>query len=515
MATATKTNRRKSTSARTSDPLELRTPRKVAITPPKSAELQFVPIGRIQPAADNHRQTFDEDSLQELAESIRQHGVLQPLLLRPLGPERFAATGNSFEIVAGERRWRAAKIAGLTEVPAQVVERSGLFGSLAMLHENIMRVDLNPIERAEAIKRLMDEHGLTQAEVGAVVGVQQGQISNELRLLKLPASLQARVADGRLAPTLIRTILPVADIEVVADEIAQQIDNAEKNGLEVDARFLKQVMKDAVLKHTRCMKVFSFSEYAAPRPTDRHFSKVSDEQLEALDVREFKFLSEWDGQKRALNKKLFNELNQPTFQKRKEKHEAWKKQRSAASQPSKKNSKVMFESDWKVRQQIEIDCCELLADALETCKDKAASRTVSLALLAMAECVDVADVDLRYDRTDRAALLLERLSVPPAQQDQLIRNSLVNELRNGFNMPVAETIVLAKALGADLLQAWKPSSALLGTLTHEGRLALAEFGGVDADRICVVDPVQGTTEINWPAGLIPPFLQTLFGHEDE
>lgn len=496
---------------KTASPKTPKAARKITVRPSGPSELDHVATVLIRPARDNHRMDFDPDQLEELAASIRDNGILQPLLLRRVIPEHDACI---YEIIAGERRWRAAKLAGLTEVPAQIVERSGLSGSLAMLHENIMRVDLNPIERAEAIRRLMDEHGLTQAEVGAMVGVQQGQISNELRLLRLPESLRARVADGRLAPTLIRTILPVADIEPVMNEIAQLIEKTDE-GVPIDAKYFKEAMRSAVIKSTRNMRLTECVTYMAPKATDRHFSKITADQEKQLDVREFKFLETWDGQKRALNVELFDELNKTPYQNRLKKHKEYKAGQKTSA--PKKSSKIMFDSEYRVRHQLESDCCELLADALESCKDKAAARTVSLALMAMSEItINVADTDWRvFDRNNMADQLLKELNVPPAQQDQVIRKAIVAELRENFSMPVSETLILSEALGANLLQAWRPTSGLLGTLTHEGRLALAEFGGVDPDRICVVDPTNGTTEISWPAGLIPPFLQEFFGIEGE
>lgn len=496
MSTATKA-KRKTKSIEKLNPLELRTHR--------PSELAHVATVLIRPAVENHRKDFDPDKLEELAASIRANGILQPLLLRRVIPEHDACI---YEIVAGERRWRAAKMAGLEEVPAQIVETSGVNSAVAMLHENIVRQDLNPIERAEAIRRMMEEFSLTQAEVGEIIGVQQGQISNELRLLKLPKSLQDQVAHGRIAPTLIRTILPVAEIPVVVNAIADAIAKL-NDEVPVDVEFLQSQMREAVLKHTRDMRVNQVLDWVAPKTTSRHFSKVTPEHERLLDVREFKFLQTWDGQRRAVNVELFDQLNKMPYQNRLKKHKEYKAGKKSSA--PKKSSKVMFESEWQVRHQLETDCCELLADALESCKDKAAARTVSLVLLAMSERVSVADVDWRvFDQDKVAGQLLQVLNVSPAQQDQIIRTALVAELRENFSMPVSETLILGKALGVDLLQLWKPSSGLLGTLTQEGRLAMAEIGGVDPDRLCVVDPVSGTTEVSWPAGLIPEFLNPFF-----
>jgi ParB family transcriptional regulator, chromosome partitioning protein len=191
----------------------------VATTPRADAQrLAVVAVDEIESDPENDRKTFDKAELQELADSIKQHGILQPILVGLRSGSQFELR---FLIVAGERRWRAAKMAGLKEVPAQITDRDGLQVSLARLDENLKRVDLSPIEKAQALKRLMDAHGLTQKEVGEAVGVQQGQVSNMLRLLNLPESLKKLVADGKIAPTFIRAILPYCDLPAVMDEVAK------------------------------------------------------------------------------------------------------------------------------------------------------------------------------------------------------------------------------------------------------------------------------------------------------
>jgi ParB family chromosome partitioning protein len=150
-----------------------------------------VPIAQIAPNPNQPRSAFEQEPLEELARSIEQLGVLQPLLVRALG-------SGSFELIAGERRLRASKLAGLEKVPVVVVE-TDVEGSLERaLVENIHRENLNPIEEAAAYRQLMDDVGLTQEALGTRIGKNRTTITNTLRLLDLPVALQAYLAEGRL-----------------------------------------------------------------------------------------------------------------------------------------------------------------------------------------------------------------------------------------------------------------------------------------------------------------------------
>ena len=150
------------------------------------------------------RKIFDEDALAELADSIAKHGVIQPLLVRPM-PD------GSYQLVAGERRWRASRMAGLTEVPVVIKELSDDEAMALALIENLQREDLNAIEEAQGIKALMDTLSLTQDEAAERVGKSRPAVANALRLLKLPNSVIALVSDGKLSPGHARALLGFKD----------------------------------------------------------------------------------------------------------------------------------------------------------------------------------------------------------------------------------------------------------------------------------------------------------------
>jgi len=168
---------------------------------PTEVELESIVPGSMQP-----RTHFDEASLESLAESIRAHGIVQPLLVR--------RRGEGYELIAGERRWRAAKLAGLAKVPVVVREVPDDSLLEIALIENIQREDLNPIEEAQAYKKLIEAVGLTQEALASRVGRDRSYITNYLRLLRLPDDLQLLVIEGRLSTGHARTLLAIEHVDL-------------------------------------------------------------------------------------------------------------------------------------------------------------------------------------------------------------------------------------------------------------------------------------------------------------
>lgn len=174
-----------------------------------------LPINEIIPNKDQPRKTFDEGALQELADSIVQHGVLQPLLVRPL-------PAGGYQLVAGERRWRASRIAGLKEVPVVIKELSDVETMEIAIIENLQREDLNPIEEAEGLQALIDRCGFTQEDVAVSVGKSRPAIANSLRLLKLPVEVRDMTRNGVITAGHARALLAF-DNEAMIYEAAQNI----------------------------------------------------------------------------------------------------------------------------------------------------------------------------------------------------------------------------------------------------------------------------------------------------
>jgi ParB family transcriptional regulator, chromosome partitioning protein len=181
---------------------------------PKGA--RTIPIAFLRPNRFQPRKSFAADDLNDLANSIREKGVLQPILVRPIAGE-----ANAFEIVAGERRWRAAQLAKLHDVPVVVRELSdGESLELAII-ENVQRADLNAIEEAAAYHELMDRFGYKQERLAQEVGKSRSHVANTLRLLKLPESVKAMIRDGRLSAGHARTLVGVPDAEARAKAIVE------------------------------------------------------------------------------------------------------------------------------------------------------------------------------------------------------------------------------------------------------------------------------------------------------
>lgn len=179
---------------------------------PSEVDLDSIVPGPMQP-----RTHFDEASLQSLADSIRSHGIVQPLLVR--------RRGEGFELIAGERRWRAAKLAGITRVPVIVKEVPDESLLEIALIENIQRENLNPIEEAQAYKKLIETVGLTQEALASRVGRDRSYITNYLRLLRLPDDLQQLVKEGRLSTGHARTLLALSHADLQRRLARQIIDN--------------------------------------------------------------------------------------------------------------------------------------------------------------------------------------------------------------------------------------------------------------------------------------------------
>ena len=163
-------------------------------------------IDELEPNRAQPRKSFDDESIAELADSISRHGVLQPLLVRPL-------IGGGYQIVAGERRWRAARMAGVKEVPAVVRDLSESEVMQLALIENLQREDLNPLEEAGGYQALIEEYGFTQEDVARTVGRSRPAVANALRLLALPEDLRELVSEGVLSAGHARTLLAFPDEE--------------------------------------------------------------------------------------------------------------------------------------------------------------------------------------------------------------------------------------------------------------------------------------------------------------
>lgn len=200
-----------------------------------------LPINEIIPNKEQPRKTFDEGALQELADSITVHGVLQPLLVRPL-------LSGGYQLIAGERRWRASRMAGLKEVPVIIRELSDSEAMEIAIIENLQREDLNPIEEAEGLQALIDKCDYTQEQVAVSVGKSRPAIANALRLLKLPEEVRQMTKDGEISAGHARALLAF-DNQAIMYEVAKQIVSDKLTVRDVE-RLVKRPTKSADKKQT-------------------------------------------------------------------------------------------------------------------------------------------------------------------------------------------------------------------------------------------------------------------------
>lgn len=180
-------------------------------------DFSYLPISKIEPRKEQPRNVFDEEGISELSESIKEHGVLQPLTVRSIG-------GGYYQIIAGERRWRASRIAGLSEVPARIIEADDKKATELAMVENLQRENLNPVEEAYGYKTLITEFGMTQEEVAQRVSKSRPVVANALRLLALPENLLKKLELGELSVGSARTLLSLnneAQMQAVAKAIAE------------------------------------------------------------------------------------------------------------------------------------------------------------------------------------------------------------------------------------------------------------------------------------------------------
>ncbi len=224
--------------------------------PPAEENLRSLPISKVEPGEHQPRETFDGEKLENLADSIRSHGVIQPITVRRL-------EGDRYQIIAGERRWRAARMAGLAEVPARIVDADDREAMVLALVENLQREDLNPVEQARGLRRLLEEYGCTQESAAELVGCSRPALSNALRLLSLPEPVLAMLEDGRLSAGHGRALLALGDparIRAAAEAVLRQ---------ELSVRQTEALVK----------KLQAPPRAAAKKPDDGIYVKALEERL--------------------------------------------------------------------------------------------------------------------------------------------------------------------------------------------------------------------------------------------
>jgi len=203
-----------------------------------------VRISDIEPDKNQPRKIFTDESLESLAQSIERHGVLQPLVVRRIKTDDTSAAskllGQKYTIISGERRWRASKLAGLTEVPVVIKDISDTEVAAIMLVENLQREDLNPVEQAQGLRRLTDEFGLTQEETAAIVGISRPALTNALRLLNLPDEVLDVLSHGDISSGHARALLSLGNEDDILTALQTVV------GKELSVRETEKLVKNII-----------------------------------------------------------------------------------------------------------------------------------------------------------------------------------------------------------------------------------------------------------------------------
>ena len=263
----------------------------------------MLPISKVEPRPDQPRKEFDEEALEELAESIRNHGLIQPVVVRPL-------LGDYYQIIAGERRGRAARLAGLSEIPVRVLEADDRLAMELALVENLQREDLNPIEEAKGYCVLMEEYNLTQEEVSAAVGRSRSAVANALRLLSLANPVQELVAEGALSAGHARALIPLRG-ERAQERAAETIINERLSVRQTEALCARLAREPRAEKRKQTPGGVDTIDYA--KEVERELENALGRKVTLVDGKkkghiELEFYGAEDREKLIENLKLFGSL---------------------------------------------------------------------------------------------------------------------------------------------------------------------------------------------------------------
>ncbi len=274
---------------------------------PEGAVIISAPISQVYPDENQHRKVFHDDSLQELADSIAIHGVLQPLTVRKFGA--------GYQIISGERRYRASKIAGLTEIPVIVKDFDAKTAQEAALIENLQREDLNPIDEANGYATLMHDFNLTQEQAARQIGKSRAAVANALRLLNLPTAAQSLLKQGIISAGHARALLPLKDDGLIQDMLiaivdgemsVRQVEDAVKNILEggpalrkVSPKAAKNEVYQAQMKEIARKATASLGRKVSLRDDGTGRGKIVLEYFDSKDLEEI--LSSLCGEEFLLN----------------------------------------------------------------------------------------------------------------------------------------------------------------------------------------------------------------------
>jgi ParB/RepB/Spo0J family partition protein len=481
-----------------------------------------LPVERIAVVC-NDRTVFDPAKLKQLAASIKSRGVIEPLVVSPgdVGP---GVTVH--RLIAGERRLRAAKLAGLKTVPVVVRDYDLKNIAVARLEENLQREDLNPIERATALRNLIDDHGMTQKEVAKLVGCTQAQISNAIGVLELPEIWQQWVAAGKLAATSVRPLRPWAKkrpqvLQQLVDDHASDIDEGK---FELSDQRIGQAVENC----TRPVRTAMFSEHFVPRKSDCHFrcSAKNKDEIADLDIEEVP--NRWGMKEaRAWNVDRWEERNKPAFEKRKKQYRDAQKKREAqsggGSKSKGKNAAKATVNSFDLKRAV---TDQIRAALLERLSFRTHKAKLPALLLYIGGCeTGVAISEQISEQSDHGTTWLDPSSIAsvlgkidpkklPSFAFGFVEKLIAAGAYEGVQ-DADELLAFATLCGIDLISDWKPSVEVLSVFPTE-RLAellrdVCRMGDFDPTEWDSHESAVAILRDNWPPGTLCDEIKEAMG----
>jgi ParB/RepB/Spo0J family partition protein len=454
----------------------------------------------------NDRTEFDPKAIETLATSIRERGLDNAITVR------VATTGSPqpFELIAGERRLRAMKFLKAKVVRARILQADDKSADLLRLEENLLREDLNPMERAAGIKRFIERHGESQATVGKRFGMTQAQVSNLVRLLALPRFWQDEISAGRVGHTMIRdTVLKWIHRPQVLDHVQKSY---EESPAPHELADFERWCEMAARECSRSLSFHGYSDYSQFNAKDCCF-KYEPDKHKALDVEEVY------GQKRAFNVDEWEAVNVPARKKLKEKQQKFIDQRNAAmgKKPTggKKKEKAQAAAcdEHKLRDALTLLWLKSLAEKLNAKKHRQQIPRLAFVValdpdahmeliegLFQKRCHEVKTMDLITNASagtdaEFAAWLCAGLKVA------------LPKMEWSFNRTPADVLELANMVGLNLMDDFKPDAAVLAAYSHEQLVAFAHDNEVEWDQ--ETGPLIDAVIKSWPPGYAPQEVQQI------
>lgn len=440
----------------------------------------------------NDRTEFDKKAIETLAMSMRERGLDNAITVRK--------SGEGFELIAGERRLRAARSLGWTVIRARIIEADDKSADLLRLEENLLREDLNQIERAAGIKRYIEKHSESQSAVGKRFGMTQAQVSNLLRLLQLPEFWQDQIKSGKVPHTIARDVLcPWHHRPQLLEFVAQHSDIDDEQSFQRDV--LISLIHQGIRSLTRSCRREAYFEFQTYH--DHHCCfKLDDKNRHVLDVEDSP-----QGEPRAWNVKAWEELNAPALKTYKERQ---KKDKASHGLPVKskgkaaKTAKVEQTCDErKLLVALNDQLCNKLASVINVKKHKASIMRV-LACITMLD--DLTDFLAGTDSFKRGQLGRVQIlgSLPDNDFPAFICNVVANYLRSECVYLDCDVLVaLASMLPIDLMHDWTPSAAVLEAYSESQLVAFAHDCEIDhtLSRLNLI--IALTAENVWQPGHVP------------